>query len=64
MIYSHYLQNFRACVGGNLITPSRTRPSVGARRDSSVDRGVTLLAGTYPSEVSWAFKHLFLCELF
>ena len=33
VIYSPYRQNFRACGGlrGNLITPSRTRPPVGAR---------------------------------
>jgi hypothetical protein len=33
VIYSQYRQNFRACGGlrGNLITPSRTRPPVGAR---------------------------------
>ena len=33
VIYSQYRQNFRACsgLGGNLITPSRTRPPVGAR---------------------------------
>ena len=33
VIYCPYRQNFRACGGlrGNLITPSRTRPPVGAR---------------------------------
>ena len=33
VIYSQYRQNFRACGGrgGNLITPSRTRPPVGAQ---------------------------------
>ena len=33
VIYSPYRQNVRACGGlrGNLITPSRTRPPVGAR---------------------------------